>query len=179
MEPLALILKYYQPDSKSFKILTNHSRLVADKALNIASNNPSLKLDLLFIEQAAMLHDIGIFLTDAPDLGCYGNLPYICHGYLGFELLEKEGYPKHGLVCERHTGTGITMEEISSKNLPLPLRNYVPLSLEEQLICFSDKFFSKSGDLFQEKSIKQITTSLAKFGIKSHDKFMEWCELFL
>jgi len=179
MEPLDLILKYYKPESKSYQILVNHSRLVADKALKIAANHAGLNLDLKFIEEAALLHDIGIFLTDAPDLGCYGKLPYIGHGYLGNELLQNEGYPKHGLVCERHTGTGITKEEILSNKLPLPLRDFVPLSLEEQLICFSDKFFSKSGDLFEEKSIERITKSMAKFGTKNQDRFLEWCALFL
>jgi uncharacterized protein len=179
MEPLDLILKYYKPESKSYQILVNHSRLVADKALNIAANHAGLNLDLKFLEEAALLHDIGIFLTNAPDLGCHGKLPYICHGYLGNDLLQNEGYPKHGLVCERHTGTGITKEEISSQKLPLPQRDLVPISLEEQLICFSDKFYSKSGDLFQEKSIEQITQSMAKFSINNQNRFLEWCAFFL
>ncbi|MCX6227742.1 MAG: HD domain-containing protein [Bacteroidia bacterium] len=179
MEPLDIILKYYKPESKSYDILVNHSRLVADKALKIASNHANLKLDLIFIEQAAMLHDIGIFLSNAPDLGCYGKLPYICHGYLGYELLEKEGYPKHGLVCERHTGIGITKEEVVINKLPLPNRDFVPISLEEQLICFTDKFYSKSGDLFKEKSIDQIVQSMTKFGPKNLQQFRYWCEFFL
>jgi len=48
-----------------------------------------------------------------------------------------EGYPKHGLVCERHTGTGITLEMIIKNNLPLPHRDMVPVSMEENnhLFC--------------------------------------------
>ena len=36
-----------------------------------------------------MLHDIGIFQTDAPGIHCFGSQPYICHGRLGAELLRK------------------------------------------------------------------------------------------
>ena len=126
-----------------------------------------------------MLHDIGIFKTNAPDLYCFGEYPYLCHGYLGRELLVELGYPEHGLVCERHTGVGITIEEIIANKLPLPLRNFLPVSVEEQIICFSDKFFSKSGDHFQEKSVSDIRKSMQKFGNKNVARFNEWCEIFL
>jgi len=53
-----------------------------------------------FIEEAALLHDIGIFNTNLPKIGCYGRHPYISHGYLGRELLENEGLAAHALVCE-------------------------------------------------------------------------------
>ena len=34
-----------------------------------------------------MLHDIGIFRCNAPDIDCHGDAGYICHGYLGAELM--------------------------------------------------------------------------------------------
>ncbi len=61
-----------------------------------------------------MLHDIGIFLTNAPHIGCYGDKPYICHGYLGREILDKEGLPGHAMVCERHVGAGLTVTDIET-----------------------------------------------------------------
>ena len=112
MEPLEIIAKYYKPRSRAYKILVVHSTLVTEKALKIAQNHTELLPDLAFIEEAAMLHDIGIFKTNAPDLFCFGEFPYLCHGYLGCEILKNEGFPEHGLVCERHTGVGITIEEI-------------------------------------------------------------------
>jgi uncharacterized protein len=89
-----------------------------------------------------------------------------------------EGYPKHGLVCERHTGTGITLEMIIENNLPLPHRDMVPVSMEEKIICFADKFYSKSHP-GKEKSIKKIRQSLAKHGKHQVAIFDEWCTLFL
>ena len=179
MKPLEIIAKYYKPRSKAYQILVGHSSLVTEKALKIARNHKELLADLVFIEEASMLHDIGIFKTNAPNLFCFGEYPYICHGYLGCELLTSEGYPEHGLVCERHTGIGITTEEIIANKLPLPLRDFMPVSVEEQIICFADKFYSKSGDLAHEKSLSEIRKSMQKFSIRNVTRFNEWCEIFL
>ncbi len=179
MKPLELIAKYYKPRSKAYKILVSHCTLVTEKALKIAQNHKELLPDIAFLEEASMLHDIGIFKTNAPNLYCFGEYPYLCHGYLGCELLIEEGFPDHGLVCERHTGVGITMEEIVSNKLPLPLRDFMPVSVEEQIICFADKFFSKSNDLLKEKSVPDVRKSMQKFGDKNVMRFNEWCEIFL
>ncbi len=179
MDPLEIISKYYKPRSKAYKILVTHCNLVTEKALKIAQKHKELLSDVAFIGEAAMLHDIGIFRTNAPNLFCFGEYPYLCHGYLGRELLAAEGYPEHGLVCERHTGVGITTEEIIARNLPLPLRDFVPVSVEEQIICFADKFFSKSGDPSYEKSVSEVRKSVQKFGDKNVARFNEWCEIFL
>ncbi len=179
MDPQQIIDKYYRPDSPVWTILTEHSRAVRDMALEICQNHPELNADEIFISEASMLHDIGIFLTDAPGIQCKGNMPYICHGYLGRELLEKEGYQKHALVCERHTGTGLTIANIKSQGLPIPLREMMPLSIEEQIICFADKFYSKSGELSKAKSIDKIRKSILKHGKAQLARFDNWCELFL
>lgn len=179
MDPLSLIAKYYKPRSKAYKILVCHSNLVTEKAMKIGQNHKELMPDLSFIEEAAMVHDIGIFKTNAPDLLCFGEFPYLCHGYLGCELLVAEGFKEHGLVCERHTGVGITIEEIIANKLPLPLRDYMPVSVEEQIICFADKFFSKSGDIFHEKTVGEVRKSIKKFGDNNVARFDEWCGIFL
>jgi uncharacterized domain HDIG len=178
MVPVDIIKKYYQEESDLYKILIEHSFSVSDKALAIAKNHPELNLDLDFIYEASVLHDIGIFLTDAPDIHCSGKYPYICHGYLGSDLLKKEGFPRHALVCERHTGAGISKEEILSRRLPLPLRDMLPVSLEEQLICFADKFYSKT-KLQKEKPIEKIRRSLSKHGAEPVKRFDDWYQLFL
>ena len=80
MDALAIINKYYPEDNELKHILLAHSRSVADKALWIAGKHPELNLDKQFLEEAAMLHDIGIFMTDAEGICCFGSYPYICHG---------------------------------------------------------------------------------------------------
>ena len=179
MDALRIIKRYYPVDSKAFEVLLTHSKLVARKAREIARRVPELHPDLEFIEQAAMLHDIGIFLTCAPRLGCDGDKDYICHGYLGRELLDKERLPRHALVCERHTGVGLTLADIERQNLPLPKRDMVPISIEEQIICFADKFFSKKPEkLEHEKTVEEVRKYLSKFGQASVDRVAEWCRQF-
>lgn len=174
----AIIKKYYKEGTKIYDIYMSHCTDVTSKALDIVGKHPELAVDVKFIEEAAMLHDIGIFKTNSPRIACEGDMPYICHGYLGREILTSEGYPKHGLVCERHTGTGLSLETIVQRNLPIPHRDMRPQSLEEQIICFADKFYSKS-QLGKEKSLKRVRQSLKRHGWHQVEIFDEWCELFL
>ena len=178
MKPLDIIKKYYPESSDAYRILVTHSRSVADKALALARLHPEMNLDLTFIEEATMLHDIGIFLCNAPDIDCHGEADYICHGYLGADLMRGEGYPRHALVCERHTGAGLSLEEIIAQDLPVPHREMVPVSLEEQAICFADKFYSKT-HLEKEKSVEKARKSLERYGEEGVRRFDNWCEQFL
>ena len=126
-----------------------------------------------------MLHDIGIFETNSPELGCSGKHPYVCHGYLGRIILENKGLWQHALVCERHVGIGITAEDIKLNNLPLPLRDMIPVSVEEQIICYADKFFSKNGEMdSNEKSVEDILTTLRRYGSVKVLRFQKWMQLF-
>lgn len=178
MSPLTIIDKYYPEDNERKHILTVHSRLVAEKALWIARRHPELQLDEAFLYEAAMLHDIGIFLTDASGIYCFGEHPYICHGYLGADLMRREGYPRHALVCERHTGAGLSLDDILTRDLPVPHRDMLPVSLEEQVVCFADKFYSKT-HLEREKSVEKARKSLSVFGAEGLERFDRWCEQFL
>ncbi len=178
MNPYEIIDKYYPEDSELKRILLKHSRSVADKALAIARSHPEFNPDLQFIEEAAMLHDIGIFLTDADGIFCYGANPYICHGYLGADLVRQEGFPRHALVCERHTGAGLSLKTIIERELPIPHRDMLPVSIEEQIICFADKFYSKTR-LDSEKTIEQAMKSLERHGEEGLKRFDEWCKIFL
>ena len=178
MNPIELIDAYYPEDNERKHILLVHSRLVAEKALRIADGHPELNLDKDFLYEAGMLHDIGIFLTNAPGIFCFGDQPYICHGYLGADLMRREGYPRHALVCERHTGAGLSLDDIIAQNLPVPHRDMLPVSMEEQVICFADKFYSKT-HLEREKSVEKARKSISNFGNVGLERFDHWCEQFL
>lgn len=180
MNPIAIIEAYYTPGTPLYHTLVDHSRAVAETSLTISRNLKARDVDTDFIEQAAMLHDIGIFLTRAESIGCTGNHPYVCHGFLGRELLDKEGLPeKFGLVCERHTGAGITKENIQFNHLPLPIRDMVPVTLEEKIICVADKYHSKS----PKKKDRPITTAsiikeLEEISPGHASRFKTWSEEF-
>jgi uncharacterized protein len=157
-----IIEKYYECGSELYNILTRHSTSVAELALKIAAEH-KLDLDAQDIRAAAMLHDIGIVKTDAPGIQCFGTEKYIKHGILGAQMLREEGYPEWvARVAERHTGAGLTADDIVRMNLPLPMGDYTPQTLLERLICYADKFYSKSGDM-QQKSLERVRKSLSKF----------------
>lgn len=177
MDYQVIINKYYPEDNELRHILLVHSRAVADKALAIADRHPELSLDRQFIEEAAMLHDIGIVRCNAPGIQCFGTEPYICHGRIGAEMLRAEGFPRHARVCERHTGAGITRSQIIVQQLPLPQQDFLPETMEEKVICYADKFFSKS-HLDEEKTIEQAIASLSKFGEEGVARFREWVKMF-
>ena len=180
MRPYDIIARYYKPSSEAFRILTEHGELVAERALRAAARVAHLQPDLAFIREAAMLHDIGIFLTDSPEIDCHGSEPYIRHGILGRDILDALGLPRHGLVCERHVGVGISAEDIRKFNLPLPVRDMRPVTIEEQLICYADTFFSKNGNGSApgEKSVDRIVESLRRYGDDKVNRFMGWVKLF-
>ena len=168
-----LIDKYYADSPELRHVLVTHSEQVRDKALQICYAHPEWQIDKDFIAEAAMLHDIGIIYCYAPNIYCFGSHKYIEHGYLGAELLRNEGLPLHALVAERHTGSGITIEQVIREDLPIPVRDYVPVSLEERIICYADKFYSKS-HLGEEIDINKIRQNIWKYG---HDAILRWEQL--
>lgn len=178
MDYKKIIDKYYPEENALKHILMVHSSSVALKALQIVDAHLELQVDRRFVEEAAMLHDIGIFQCDAPGIHCHGSEPYILHGRIGAELLRREGYPQHARVCERHTGAGITKNEIEQQHLPLPPQDFLPETLEEQIVCYADKFFSKTR-LTTEKTIEQAERSLMKFGPAGVERFRRWETIFV
>ena len=90
MDYLSYIYKYYPEDDDLRRLLLKHSRQVADRCMKIAKKHRELPIDVQFLEEAAMLHDIGIFRCQAPSIFCNGTEPYICHGQIGGKLLRAE-----------------------------------------------------------------------------------------
>ena len=169
LNPLEVIQRHYDPASELYRILVVHSVLVARKAVEISraylGRNPAAALDLDFVTEAALLHDIGIKLCDAPEIHCEGSEPYIRHGVLGKALLEAEGFPRHAAVSARHTGSGISRDEVVARGLPLPPEDYLPVTLEEKIICVADKFYGKKPHrLWEEKGLEGIARGIAKYG---------------
>ena len=201
MDYLALIHRYYPEDNALRRMLLHHSRQVCARALKIVERHPELGANRNLVEAGAMLHDIGIFLTDAPGIHCHGTAHYILHGSLGAQLLRNEAeqlkekkrqelqlqevqlqeelhfYEALARICERHTGTGLTRQTIIERGLPDPHQDLLPETIEEQIICYADKFYSKS-HLERERTIPQTLQSLEKFGDEGVEKFRHWTELF-
>ncbi len=159
----SIIDKYYSASPELRHILITHSEQVRDRALRIIDQHAEWSVDRDFVSEAAMLHDIGIIYCNAPKIYCVGPHHYIEHGFLGAELLRSEGLDRHALVAERHTGSGITMEQVIREDLPIPVQDYLPISLEERIICYADKFYSKS-HIGEEVAMSKIRANIWKYG---------------
>jgi len=159
----SIIDQYYAEDDQLRRLLLFHSRQVADRSLAICRQHPELPLDQQFVEEAAMLHDIGIRWCHAPSIFCMGESPYIEHGQIGGRLLRQMGFERHARVCERHTGTG--------------LPGFEPETLEEKLVCYADKFYSKSHPE-RVLTVDQAAQSLERFGHEGVEKFLAWAKMF-
>jgi uncharacterized protein len=176
---ISLIENYYPPGTLAYNIYLPHCQAVTELALKISRAHPELHADNEIIEFGGMLHDIGICFTNAPEIGCFGELPYLAHGYKGRELLEKEGLSDIAPICERHIGVGISLEDIKNHNLPVPFRDMTPQTIEEKIICYADKFFSKSAsDLFSPKPLKKVKKSVSKYGADKWAVFEEMIRIF-
>lgn len=202
MDALKTIDRYYAAEPELRALLITHSRCVADLALLTARRYVEAHVaeiaagtlkapDMQVIETGAMLHDLGIIRCHAPGIHCHGTQPYICHGTLGAEMLRSETYDEsahcigpHGKaekedmetyarICERHTGSGLTGEEIERQALPLEPRDLLPETIEEKIICYADKFYSKSGDATQCKSAERVDASMRKFGEASWQRWLQ------
>ncbi|WP_296878584.1 TIGR00295 family protein [uncultured Methanobrevibacter sp.] len=118
-----------------------HSKAVYKKAMEIASHFDNADKDL--IRKGALLHDIGRSRTHG-----------ITHAIEGVEIARKYGYDEDVLnIIERHIGAGITESE--AKNLGLPVKSYVPQTLEEKIVAHADNLISGSEEVDIDFVIKK------------------------
>lgn len=182
VDSLAILKHFYPEDTPLRRLLISHSEQVRDKALAILEKSGK-KLDRQLVADGAMLHDIGIGHCHAPSILCEGTEPYIAHGTIGGRMLREYGaecgldMEPYARICERHTGSGLTAEEIRRQKLLIPERDWLPETPEEILVCLADKFFSKSGDR-KEKSLARIRHSMEKFEPEALARFEAMCAEF-
>lgn len=177
VDTLILLKKYFQ--GESLEIITVHGRVVAELAVAIGRAIGLEAGEISFLEEAAMLHDIGVCRIHAPGIGVYGAFPYITHGIHGRDILNQEELPRHALVCERHIGVGLTVADIREQNLPLPCYDMTPQSVAEEIICFADLFYSKNPHkLSCRKTPEKVRSKLAEFGENKLQIFDAWMVRF-
>ena len=110
-----------------------HSIAVCKKAMKIASNFDNADKDLIM--KGALLHDIGRSKTHD-----------ITHAIEGVKIAEKYGYGRDVLnIIERHIGAGITEKE--AEKLGLPVKSYLPETLEEKIVAHADNLISGSEEV--------------------------------
>jgi len=104
-----------------------HSEKVAEKALEIANKITKVEVDKNLIEIGALLHDIGRAKTHG-----------FKHALIGGKILRDRSFSdKLAKICETHILGGLDVED--AKRFGLPEKDFLPVSLEEKIICLADK----------------------------------------
>lgn len=165
------LLKKYATSDKTFQIVVNHSLEVLKKSIAIIQSKQLYNLDLDLIISGCLLHDIGTFTFLENN-----NTPnYIQHGIIGGKILRKEERVKEALIAERHIGSGLSKQDILTQQLPLPVHDFISVSLEEKLICYADMFSSKNGKLH---TLQEIEIEFQKYTPEAYQRFLDLKCLF-
>jgi len=153
------LLRKYSNNRKNFNAVLNHSRAVQKLALEIAGDiKENHDVNIGIVRIGSLLHDIGRFK-------CYKENS-IRHGFVGGEILNKEGLAKYAKIAETHIGVGITKKDIEKQGLNLPLRDFVPKTVEEKIIAYADNL------IFGSKRVK-ISRVIERFRKELGEKHIE------
>lgn len=153
----AIALLQSQGKDPALSHILAHSRKVQEIALRIAQDvGKHHSIDKEFIRVASLLHDIGRFQYPP------GAKDMIKHGIAGAVLLRKTGFGRYARVAECHIGAGITKEDIKEQNLPLPLKDYVPVTIEEKIIAHADNLVAGDQEQDITKVVEQFKKKLGK-----------------
>ena len=133
----------HSPTPAALQVVYAHCEIVARVAGQLLDHG-SLELDADLVRAGALLHDIGVYQLYGAD-GRLDHARYLRHGVLGHQLLTAEGLPEALCrFCSRHTGMGLSRDDIRRQRLPLPPGEYLAETGEEQLVMYADKFHSKT-----------------------------------
>jgi len=167
-EALQLLVK-----SGCEKNVVDHCKAVARLAVRIAKKlkNNGFDVDLKLVEIGALLHDIGRSKTHT-----------VHHAIIGANITREAGLPESIIrIIERHVGGGITSEE--ARRLGWPVRDYVPETLEEKIVCYADKLIEGDRQVSIERTIEKLAAELggghsAIERIKKlHEEFMSMVDI--
>lgn len=174
MQEYLKILHAYAPSEKSYGIVLRHSLEVLAKSIEILAKKELYdRVDPDLIVSGALLHDIGAlaFLEDEDRRG-----EYIRHGIEGAAILEKEGLGREALIAKRHTGSGLAKDEIIANGWNLPQEDMLPVSLEEKIICYADKFSSKTPG--KKDTLESVEAEFQSYGEGPYRRFLELKGMF-
>ncbi len=132
--------------------IVSHCKTVAraSKVLADALAARGKEIDEDAIIAGALLHDIGRNKTNE-----------VGHGYVGAKILEDEGVDRVVVeIVRRHVGAGISQEEVVK--LRFPEGDYIPRTLEEKVVCFSDKMVSSD-------KVRPLEEEVKRFERKGHN----------
>jgi len=111
------------------KRVIEHCKFVAEFSVKVAKalQKKGTDVDIQLVEIGGLLHDIGRSKTHTVD-----------HGFVGGQIARSLNLPQSVVsIIERHVGGGIPRDE--ARRLGWPLRDYLPRTWEEKIVCYADK----------------------------------------
>jgi len=145
-----------------------HCKSVRDIAVKIAKRADA---DLKVVEAGALLHDIGRSKTHG-----------IKHAVEGVKIAKKLDLPDSIInIIERHIGAGLPADE--AKKLGLPAKDYLPLTLEEKIVCHADSLVGDSKkqsiEFEVERALREGNNSYALRLVRLHKELSDICGIDL
>lgn len=129
--------------------MIQHVLAVEDVSLDIAKKilGNGHDVDLNLVSVGAIIHDIGRSKTHD-----------VTHGVEGSNILKSIGLEKLVGFTERHIGSGIPAEE--ARKIGLPYRDFMPKTLEEKIVCYSDKLIHGGRRISYGEAMKEFEEKL-------------------
>jgi len=124
----------------------SHCIAVADLAVETAGKleGKGIKINIELVEAGALLHDLGRSKNHT-----------VNHAIIGAEIAHSIGLPEPVIkIIKRHVGAGITTEE--AQWLGWPKDVYMPQTLEEKVVSYTDKLINQSKRASIETEIKRL-----------------------
>lgn len=143
-----------------------HSQSVYEIAMKMVKKieDTGISVNKDAVAMGAFLHDIGRSRTHG-----------IQHAIEGAKIAQHKGFPPAVVsIIEHHIGAGIDKEE--AQVLGLPLKDYIPKSLEEEIVAHADNLcgindISSLIDLYKKKGNDKGADRLKKL----HSKLEKLC----
>lgn len=131
----------YAINDLAFQIIHTHCQIVEQIAMQLLDKKPR-NIDEKLVHVGALLHDIGAYKV----IDKYGEFHQgVRHGIFGEEILRAEGLPKEICrIASRHTGVGLTKQDVIDQKLPITPADYTAETIEERIIMYADKFHTKA-----------------------------------
>jgi len=139
-------------ESGCSKRVIAHCNAVSNLAVKFANSckERGLKVDVELVEVGALLHDIGRSKTHSVD-----------HGIVGGEIARSLNLPESIIsIIECHIGGGITADE--AETFGWPIKNYLPTTLEEKIVCYADKLIKGLKVIPIEKTLHTLSIELGE-----------------
>lgn len=129
--------------------MVRHCLAVERKAVKLADlvGENGVRVDRELVSLGALLHDVGRAVTHG-----------IRHGVEGGRILRERGLPELARFAENHLGAGIPREE--ARELGLPDRDFLPLTVEEKLVAYADKVMEGEEEVEFERILRRFEGEL-------------------